>query len=189
MTFKDYVISYQRGDKIVADLFDYYEVFVKGLDKRFQQYSYYNQNLVLCFLKDHADINPSMGFIKHKSFKNVKVCHCFGCGKTADVVRLHQILCKQYMDKELTEREACLEICEMFKIPAEDFEELTDEDLEKQYVRNLAKLSRLKRHYTVREFQQGLLSIREEAQGGMVDLSRVGSECIKMIATVKQLYD
>jgi DNA primase len=189
LTFKDYVISYQVGDKIVANLYDYYEVFIKNLDERFKQYSYYNQNLVLCYFKDHADVNPSMGWIKHKYLKGVKVCHCFGCGKTADVVRLHQILSKQYLDKELTENEACYEICNMFDIPTADFEEITDEDLEKHYIRNLNRIEKLKTHYTIREFSQSILNLREESTMGNVDLKKLNSECVKMIATVKQLYD
>lgn len=189
MTFKDYVISYQEGDKVVANLFDYYDIFIKTLDPKFEQYSYYNQNLVLCFFKDHDDVNPSMGWIKHKTLKNVKVCHCFGCGKTADVVRLHQILCKQYLDKDLTEKEACIELCDMFNIPTEDFEDLSDEDLEKSYIRKLRKVDKLKNHYTIREFSRGILDIREQNKMGEVDLQRLNSECVKMIATVKQLYD
>lgn len=189
MTFKDYVISYQVGDKIVANLYDYYEIFIKDLDPRFKQYSYYNSNLVLCYFKDHADVNPSMGWIKHKYLKGVKVCHCFGCGKTADVVRLHQILSKQYLDKDLTEKEACLQICDMFNIPVEDFEDLSDEDLEKQYVRNLNKVEKLKKHYTIREFSQGVMDVRTSNPMGKADLNKLNSECVKMIATVKQLYD
>ena len=36
MTLKDYVITYSVDDKIVANLYDYYEVFIK--DSRFEQY-------------------------------------------------------------------------------------------------------------------------------------------------------
>ena len=189
MTLKDYVLSYEKDDSVVANLFDYYERFIKTLDPKFQQYSYYTHNLVLCYMKDHDDVNPSMGWIKHRSLKNVKVCHCFGCGVTADVVRLHQILSKQYLDKELDEREACLEIAEMFSIPVDDFDELEDDDFEGKHLRTLRHLDTLKKRYTVREFSQGLLDLRTSSPMGGVDLNRVNSESVKMIATVKQLYD
>lgn len=189
MTLKDYVISYKVNDEVVANLYDYYDLFVKHLDKSLEPYSYYNQNLVLCFFKEHNDINPSMGWIKHKYLKGVKVCHCFGCGRTADVIRLHQIMCQQYLNKELSEKEACIEICDMFNIPIEDFEDLSDEDLEKQYARNLRKVDRLKNQYTIREYTDGIKQLRFSSEMGKVDLNKLNSECVKMIATVKQLYD
>lgn len=189
MTLKDYVLTYEVNDNIVANLYDYYDIFIKTLDKRFEEYSYYNNNLVLCFFKDHADVNPSMGWIKSKHLKGVKVCHCFGCGRTADVVRLHQILNKQYKNRDLDEREACIEVAKLFNIPIDEFDELADDDYEGKYYRNLQRLDSLKNHYTVRDFHNGLLGIREKAINGVVDLNSVNAECVKMIATVKQLYD
>jgi DNA primase len=189
MTLKDYVITYSVDDKIVANLYDYYEVFIKKLDPRFEQYSYYSSNLVLCYFKDHADVNPSMGWIKDKRLKGVKVCHCFGCGKTADVVRLHQILSSQYLDKELSEKDACIEVASMFNIPLDDFNELEDDDFEGHYLRNLRRIDSLKSRYTVREFSQGVYDLRMKSSMGNVDLNKLNSESVKMIATVKQLYD
>jgi hypothetical protein len=77
----------------------------------------------------------------------------------------------------------------MFDIPTADFEEITDEDLEKHYIRNLNRIEKLKTHYTIREFSQSILNLREESTMGNVDLKKLNSECVKMIATVKQLYD
>ena len=185
MTLRDFILTYEENGVIKANLFDYYDIFIKPLDKSFEPYSDYNQNLVLCYFKDHDDVNPSMGWIKHKYLRNVKVCHCFGCGKTADIVRIHQILSSQYLNKTLTEREACLELADMFSIPLDDFE-ADSEDPELNYRRNLRKIDRLKNRYTIREFTQAIQPLR----GGIdTDLDRLNSECVKMIATVKQLYD
>jgi len=189
MTLREYVLTYSVDDKIVANLFDYYERFIKGLAPRFEKYSYYTNNLVPCFFIDHPDNDPSMGHIKDKHLKNVRVCHCFGCGRTADVVRLHQILNKQYKNRELTERESCLELANMFNIPLDDFEELDEDDYEGRYIRNLRKLDALAEHYTVRDFSQELMRLRSTSEPGHIDLDKLNSACVKMIATVKQLYD
>jgi hypothetical protein len=189
MDFKDYILNYKVDDKIVADLFDYYDMYIKNLDKRFEQYSYHASDLVLCFFKDHEDINPSMGYMRDKQHKGGKVCHCFGCGRTADVIRLHQILRSSYENVELTEKESCIEVATMFKIPIEDFDELDDEDYEAKYLRTLRKIDKLKNHYTIRDFSSEVLNIRKNNEDGIIDLNRLNSACVKMIATDKQLYN
>lgn len=189
MTLREYVLTYAVDDKIVANLFDYYERFVKHLTPRFERFSYYTSNLVPCFFKDHPDNDPSMGHIKDKHLKNVVVCHCFGCGRTADVIRLHQILNHQYKNRELDEKEACVEIADMFGIPIDQFNELDEDDYEGRYLRNLAKVEKLAEHYTARDFSRELLDLRSRSVPGHVDLNKLNSACVKMIATVKQLYD
>lgn len=189
MTLREYVLTYAVDDKIVANLYDYYEKFIKGLNPRFSRYSYYTSNLVPCFFIDHPDNDPSMGSIKDKRLKNVRVCHCFGCGRTADVVRLHQILNQQYKNRELSERDACLELAEMFSIPLNDFEELDEDDYEGHYLRNLRKIDKLAEHYTIRDFTAEVMQLRSSSKPGHIDLHKLNSACVRMIATVKQLYD
>jgi DNA primase len=144
---------------------------------------------VLCYFKDHADINPSMGYIASKTHKGIKVCHCFGCGKTADVVRLHQIMCSQYLHKELSEREACEDLALKFNIPIAAFDELADDDFEGRYLRQIRSIDYLSTKYTHREFQQELLQARAKRTGLALDLDKVNAESVKMIATLKHLYD
>lgn len=189
MTLREYVLTYEKDGKIAANLFDYYEVFIKHLTERFSKYSYYTSNLVPCFFKDHPDNDPSMGHIKDKRLKNVEVCHCFGCGRTADVVRLHQILNHQYHNRELSEEDACVELADMFGIPIDEFSDLDEDDYEGRYLRNLRKVELLSRRYTVRDFSAELLNLRSTSVPGQVDLNKLNSSCVKMIATVKQLYD
>lgn len=189
MTLKDYILTYEKDGNILVNLYDYYEWYIKPLNKKWEHQSYYSTGMVLCFFPDHADVNPSMGSIKDKRLKGVRVCHCFGCGRTADVVRLHQIIQEQYHHRTLTEKEACIDLAGLFGVPIEEFDELADDDYEGKYIRNLHKIDTLQTHYTVREFSSGILNLRKEAQGGMVDLNKLNSESVKMIATVKQLYD
>ena len=184
MKLRDYIISYKKEGRVVADLFDYYERFIKPLDKAFERYSYGRDKLVLCFFKEHDDINPSMGYMRHRTFKDVVICHCLGCGRTADIVRLHQIIEHQYHNRRISEDEACRELAKIYDIPIEE-EEIGDEDYEKMHVRNMRRVDSLSKRYSVRDYSRALLDIRKSG----VDLEKVNSECVKMIATEKQLYD
>lgn len=187
MTLHDFILSYKdENGTIKANLFDYYETYIKGLAPEYKRYSYYSSNLVLCYMKDHADVNPSMGYMRHKTLKGVHVCHCFGCGRTADVVRLHQILRKQYDGVSLDDRQACLELAGMFSIPVDDFEEIGEEDYEAQYLRDMRRIGWLKTQYTIRDFSNNVRALRDEEE---LDLVALNSECVKMIATAKKLYD
>ena len=185
MQLKDYILEYKNHTGIVANLFDYYEKYIKFLDKEFEKYSYYSSALVLCYFKDHEDVNPSMGWIRDKNHKGGMVCHCFGCGRTADVVRLHQILRKQYEHVDLNENEACKELATIFDIPLENYDELAEDDYEGQYMRTFRKIDVLAKQYTVRDYSDELRTIRQA--GG--DLKRLNDAYIKMTATVKKLYD
>lgn len=184
MTLREFILTYERDGRIVANLFDYYEIKIKYLDKRFEDYSYYGSKLVLCYFKDHEDINPSMGWRYASQLKGVRICHCFGCHKSADVVRLHQILRKQYDGVDLTEKDSCFELAALFNIPVDEYSELDDDDYDAKYARAFKRVDMLAKKYTRREFSMELLNQRKNG----VNLDSVNNECIKMIATVKQLY-
>lgn len=184
MNLTDYILSYEENGKVVANLFDYYEYFIKPLSDKFSEQTYDNR-LVLCWFKDHADINPSMGFISDKKHKGNKLYHCFGCGKTGDVVRLNQYIESAYHGNELTEKESAIDLAKKFNIDISEFDELEDEDYEGRFNINIKKTETLKRRYTVADYKTNLLELRKEG----VDIDKVNFECIKMIATVKQLYN
>lgn len=189
MTLKEYILTYKSGENNVVSLFDYYEKYIKPLNKKWEHQSYYSTGMVICFFKDHADINPSMGSILDKRMKGVRVCHCFGCGRTADVIRLHQIIQEQYHNRSITEKEACIEVADLYHVPLEEFDELADDDFDGRFARNMHRVDRLQDSYTIREFSRGVMNIRENSDSGVVNLNKLNSECVKMIATVKQLYD
>ena len=188
MTLDDYILSYKENETdevLTVDLFAYYENFIRPLDKRFEPYSFYDNKLVLCWFKDHEDVNPSMGYINDRFHKGQKLYHCFGCGKSGDVIRLNQIIESQYHNRDLSRKESCLDLAIKFNIPIDDYEELSDEDYEKRYLRFLRKFDALMNRYTVRDFSRALL---QQRKSGKIDLNKVNSECVKMIATIKQLY-
>ena len=185
-TLDDYILSYKDGDEIVVDLFSYYENFIRPLDDRFKPYSFYDNKLVLCWFKDHEDVNPSMGYINDRFHKGQKLYHCFGCGKTGDVIRLNQLIESQYHNRELSRKESCIDLAEKFNIDIADFDELADDDYEARYIRKLRQFDMKMKRYTVNDFSHSLLA---ERITGKPNLDKINSECVKMIATVKQLYD
>ncbi len=181
----DYILTYKDDSGgIVCNLFDYYETYIKPLDPRFQRYSYYSSKLVLCWFKDHSDINPSMGYINDKKRKGVLLYHCFGCGKTGHVVRLHQLIEKQYYGRSLTEVEACRDLAQRYGISLDDFEEADEEDYERKFVQKSKRIDSLRGSYTRQDFSDALLDIR---RSGSVNLSDINREYIKLAATVKGL--
>lgn len=184
MNLSDYVLSYEENGKVVANLFDYYDMFVKPLSDRFKDQSYDNR-LVLCFFKEHADVNPSMGYLTDKKHKGNHVYHCLGCKRIGDVVRLNQYIEHAYHNNELDERESAEDLARKFNIDISEFDELADDDYEGRYTANLKRVVKLKNRYSYADFREGLL--QQRMQG--VDLNEVNFECVKMIATKKQLYN
>lgn len=177
---KDYILKQ-------ISLEDYYEKFIKTLDKRFEAHSYLTSKLVLCFFKDHQDINPSMGYIHSRSNSKIKMCHCFGCGRTADVVRLHQILSSQYFNKELDEKQACTDLANIFGLDLSDKVDLMkDESFEDKFNAKMKSVQALSQGYSSLDFKSTMQQIRSADK---VDLNLVNDECIKYIATYKHLYN
>jgi DNA primase len=184
MTLQDYILSYEKDGQIVCNLFDYYRDFVQPLDERFKRYDLYQNKTVLCWFKDHEDVNPSMGYINDRHHKGGKVYHCFGCGRTGTVVRLHQILQSQYFNRSLTEEETCKELAMHFGIPLDEFDETAEDDVEAQYIDRMKRIDRVSKLYTSKDYAQNLLEIRKK---GNINLADVNAECIKMIASSKYL--
>ena len=83
MSLEEFILTYRgttdSGEQgIVCNIPDYYERYVKPLDKRFSEYSLYSSRTVICPL--HNDTDPSLGLINHRFLTDVKIYHCFGCG-------------------------------------------------------------------------------------------------------------
>ncbi len=185
MKLRDYILTYQEQGKIKANIIDYYEDFIKPLSPHFAHQSLAT-GLVICFFKDHADTDPSLGLMKDRFHKGVMLYHCFGCGKSGDVIRLHQIIQEQYHGVKLNEKEACLALADLFNIPIEEYEDLDEEDYEKAYMRTYRNLDKLARTYTVQDYNLALLELRKKQN---VKLELVNREVIKLIAMTKGLVD
>lgn len=176
MNLKNYI-------KSSVDLYEYYARYVKPLSKKFENDVYTTGSLVLCWFKDHADVNPSMGSIRDKHVKGCMLYHCFGCGRTGDVIKLHQSIEKEYHNRVLTEKEACLELAKLFGLTIED--DIDEDDYEARYLAKSREIDMLQRRYTEKDFSLALLNIRKQG----VSLDKINSEVVKLTATVKNLYD
>lgn len=181
---EEYVLTYKDDTgNIVCNLPDYYRLFVMPLDEKFTYFYLSPTQLALCPL--HDDHDPSLGLIKDKQHEGVYIYHCFGCGKTGNIIRFHQFIESLYHNRELTIKESCFDLCKLFDIPEPDLNTFDDDDYEAMYTSKLRRVRKVSRGYTSTDFSRELLDIRK---AGTVDLDKVNKACIKLIATKKGLY-
>lgn len=191
MSLEEFILTYRgttdSGEQgIVCNIPDYYERFVKPLDKRFSEYSLYSSRTVICPL--HNDTDPSLGLINHRFLTDVKIYHCFGCGASGTIIRLHQFIEELYHGRRLNEQESCNELADLFGISLEDFEEIADDDYDGKYVAMLKRINKMKNSYTIKTFSTELLNIRGSDMTLEDKMRLLNNESIKMIATQKKLY-
>lgn len=191
MSLEEFILTYRgttdSGEQgIVCNIPDYYERYIKPLDKRFSEYSLHSSRTVICPL--HDDTDPSLGLINHRFLTDVKIYHCFGCGASGTIIRLHQFIEELYHGRRLTEQESCNELADLFGISLEDFEEIADDDYDGKYVAMLKRINKLKNSYTIKTFSAELLNIRSSDMSLEDKMRLLNNESIKMIATQKKLY-
>ena len=187
MTLEEYILTYKgitsSGEEgFVCNIADYYDKVVMPLDNKFRERSLNSSKLVICPL--HDDHDPSLGLMKRRFPDGSYSFHCFGCGKSGTVIRLHQFVSMMYNNKELTVHEACTELCNLFGIPIPNLEDIAEDDYEKLFYKKFNELDRLEVKYTSKDFASDILAIRKKG----VDLDLVNSACVKLIATKKELY-
>ena len=191
MTLEEYVLTAKDANgRIIINIADYYERYIKPLDKRFATSSYYKKQLVLCCWKDHNDINPSLGSMKHRFYKDVRLYHCLGCGATGSVIRMHQRIQKEYYDRTITEKESCLELCQLFGVDASAYKEVSEDDGEQaNFMDRLRRLDKYKSVYTIKDYADELRSVRANSDISIGEKMRyIARANTKYIATQKKLY-
>ena len=190
MTLKDYILTYSVKDengneKIVANIPDYYDKVVQELGSLYKERSLNHHRTVICPL--HDDTDPSLGLMNHRFLPKVKLYHCFGCNSTGDIIRFHQRIESKWHGREISEKIACEELALMFGIPLEGYSEVAEDDFEAKYAQICRKIDEEVKHsYTSKDFSMDLMKLRAKSE--MVDLKKVNSANIKMIATQKKLY-
>lgn len=172
-----------------VDLMDYYDKCVQPLDDRFKPHSFRTEKLVLCCFKDHQDINPSMGYMKSRNNGKVKLYHCFGCGKTGDVIKMHQSVEYEYHNRKLDRKEACYDLARIFGLELGEFEELGETDYDKRYSQSLIRIEKAQNNYSKKSFTKELLEIRKSGKVLLDGPGSINNASVKLIATLKQLYD
>lgn len=192
MKLEEYILTY-RGitstgeDGIVCNIPDYYDKVIKPLDKRFSEYSFYNNRTVICPL--HTDTDPSLGLIRHRFLQDVKVYHCFGCGASGTIIRLNQHIKDLYFNVKLTEEESCRDLAEIFGVSLDEFDSISEDDYDSKYVDTLKRINKAQSEYTVKDFSRNLLDIRKNIDINLLDkLKLLNSESVKIISTKKKLY-
>lgn len=189
MDLKEYVLTYRKEGETtpLVNIADYYETYVKPLNKVFEKASFHSSRTVICCF--HDDINPSLGTINHKYLKGVKIFHCFGCGVSGDVIRMHQRIQEKYHHRRISEDESALELCKLYGIDAEKFKVLQDSGEYSGYVQKQRRISDGLDVYTLADFSSDLLPAREMSRGMLERLAIANSAIIKMTATKKKLFD
>lgn len=189
MTLEEYVLTYKDSEgNIVVTIADYFERFIKPLDTKFANSSFYTHRTVICCFKDHDDINPSLGTINHRHLKGVKVYHCFGCGASGTVIRLHQRIQYEYFHRRLTDKDAALELCDLYGIDASQYRKIKDAGEANGYLERSRRADELLSAYTLAEFKDDLRAARTADVMLMERGQLINSAMIKMIATSKRLY-
>lgn len=192
MKLKTFILTY-KGKKldgsegIVANIPDYYNLYIAKYDTKYSEYKLGTSRLAICPL--HNDTDPSFGLINHRFLKEVKVFHCFGCGKSGDIVKLHQLIMSKFEHKELSEDEACRGIAKLFGIPIDDFEDIADDDYKAQFEASVRRLHNLRDVYTKRDFENEVTGLLKQGRGTDLNLGKLNSACVRMIATSKKLYE
>lgn len=186
-SLEDFILEYKDSEtgELVVTLATYYERYIKPLRREFSRWSFLEDKLVLCWFPDHEDVNPSMGYIPDRTHKGQYIYHCFGCGKSGNVVRLHQQIEELYHNNRLSVEDACRDLAAKFGIQLPELSELSEDDYEGKYLRKLRKIDIMKYHYTRNDY---IREIRKN-RVGTHSLDALNSENVKMIATEKHLYD
>lgn len=189
-SLEKYVLTYEDvNGKIVVNIPDYYDNYIAPLEGKFKQYSFHNKgtSTVVCPL--HNDHDPSLGMMKDRRLPKVMLYHCLGCGAVGTVIRLHQRIQHKYYNREITIKQACVELCELFGIPVPTEDVFDSEDYSKRIQNRSMKVDKVARYYTEKDYARNILLLRKEAvENGGMNLNRLNSECVKMIATTKGLY-
>lgn len=173
-----------------VDLVDYYEDYIRPMEVKFRPYSMVGNKLVLCCFHEHTDLNPSFGYFnKNENGIKYKLYHCFGCHRTGNVIKLHQQMQYQYYHKTLTEKEACLDLARLYNINVEEYEDIAEEDYERKFAKQIKRIDVIKNHYSRKDFADDLLKIRKSGKVYLDGVGSLNNASVKLIATIKQLYE
>ena len=86
----------------------YFNKYIKPLKKNLNELSEANPRSCCPF---HDETDPSFSYWSPK-----RKFHCFGCGVSGNIVRLHQLKCFNYERRKLDTQEAIAELVSMFQL-------------------------------------------------------------------------
>lgn len=151
-------VATARGEdgNIIASVTDYYDRYVHKLGEKYQKSSFTKDKLVLCPF--HGDINPSMGLLKDKTDKQVEIFHCFGCGASGDVVRMHRRFVYVSEGRNISLDDATHELSNLYGI--EINEELAEEQIKSLLGNREIEVEKNLGIYNFRSHSANLMKIR-----------------------------
>lgn len=150
------VTAKDKDSKIIASVTDYYDRFVHKLDGKFAKHSFKKDKHVICPF--HEDTDPSMGLIKDKNDKQVEIFHCFGCGASGDVVRMHRRFSYISEGRNITLDDATHELAKIYGIEVD--EELAEEQLRSLLGKREMDVERNLGIYNFRSHSANLMKVR-----------------------------
>lgn len=192
MTLEEYILTYKGltssgAEGYICNIPDYYDKVIADLEPKFKQHSLNNERLAICPL--HDDHDPSFGLINHRFIKGVKIYHCFGCGSTGTVIRLHQLIQQKYFNRSITDDESCRELADLFQIDISEYDGVSEEDYDAKYMQSMRKLNHLiKDSYTMQDYELEVRQARASQDRGII-LDKVNDALVKMVASKKGLYE
>lgn len=181
MTIEEYVLTYpdENGNPLI-NIADYFERYVKPLSPKFSTSSFYEHRTVVCPF--HEDTDPSLGTINHRHLKGVRVYHCFGCGASGTVIRMHQRIQYSYHGKRMTDVEAAIDLCKLYGVDTTPL--VTRQYTANQLVRmrKLDRLRALENAYGLRDFAEDLMPVREDTYTSdkMLDMDLINQRAEKI---------
>lgn len=153
----------------------YFEMKIKPLNWKFRRRK--SQKIVCPF---HADERPSMGFIQNKD--GSEIFHCFGCGAKGDVVKMHQMIEKEYHNRSITREQSLRELSEMFGYPYEKLE-LDRKKEETKKIENVHSFyTKPEKPMTVQKFEKEFSKAKKDRR----DIRFFNSLLIQMIMSNKE---
>lgn len=157
MNKEHFILTYRRNGVLLITVEDYYERYIKPLDKRFARFGFHNSTTVVCPFKSHNDRTPSFGLMAHREYAGVKLYHCFGCNAIGSVVTLHQRIQLDYFGRTLSLDESADDLLKLYCVSAEA------DAVEEQKLTRQERIMCInaKVPYTVRDFERDLLYARD----------------------------
>ena len=150
-------------------LVEYYDKSIGPLHLKYSEKSWRSVKVVVCPL--HNDHDASFGIMKDRNNRDIMRYHCFGCGKSGNVVNLHQQMTQQRTGKTLTVLEAARELAAMYQIEIdEEALNAIDDSITTYYAERTTVTEDLvanKFRPTVRNYQRNFMKLRKAQEAGM----------------------
>lgn len=153
------------NNEIIATVRDYYDRYVHPISSKFRTKSLTKDKLVICPF--HDDNDPSLGLIKDKQDREVEVFHCFGCGASGDIVRMHRRV--EYLTKKrnITIEASAREVAEIYNITIDEL--ALSEELDLALARRERDILREVGSYDIRAHGHNLMKLREQQESMNLD--------------------